>query len=125
MLNTYGVTEVTVYQSAAVCYVGMPRSLVGHTFANVSIHVDGEEVGEIYIGGVQVARGYLNQPELTAERFLPVPGQTEVAYSGAPCERWFRTGDLGRCDSPIHRRGCKFTTATHRFTAAGANSPLR
>ncbi|WP_153509097.1 non-ribosomal peptide synthetase, partial [Dickeya oryzae] len=46
--------------------------------------------GELYIGGVQVARGYLNKPELSAERFLDDPFSTE------PNARMYRTGDLGR-----------------------------
>ena len=46
-------------------------------------------VGEVYIGGCGVARGYLGQPALTAERFLPDRG-------GAPGSLMYRTGDLGR-----------------------------
>jgi natural product biosynthesis luciferase-like monooxygenase protein/amino acid adenylation domain-containing protein/FkbM family methyltransferase len=46
--------------------------------------------GEIYIGGVAVARGYLHQPELTAERFIPNP------YEKSPESRLYRTGDLAR-----------------------------
>ena len=47
-------------------------------------------VGELYIGGAGVGRGYFNQPELTAERFLPDP------YSREEGARVYRTGDLGR-----------------------------
>jgi thioesterase domain-containing protein len=58
-------------------------------------------VGEIYIGGTPVGRGYLNRPELTAERFLRDP------FMDNPNARMYRTGDLGRFlpDGSIEFRG--------------------
>jgi amino acid adenylation domain-containing protein len=99
LLNLYGSSEVaadaTFYDtrrlspSAASVPIGVP-------IAGVTVHVLDEklepvrdrESGEIYVGGVCLARGYLDRPDLTAERFV-----TDPLGSG---ERLYRTGDLGR-----------------------------
>jgi amino acid adenylation domain-containing protein len=74
-------------------------------------------VGELYIGGECVAKGYLNRAELTAERFLPDP------FSGRPNARLYRTGDLvrffedgniellGRADGQVKIRGFRLELA--------------
>lgn len=94
MLNVYGPTETTVNTTAAVCRPGHPIT-VGRPLEGYEIFVlDGElrplprgAVGELYIGGPGVARGYLKQPSLTASSFIVSP------HSG---QRLYRTGDLGR-----------------------------
>jgi amino acid adenylation domain-containing protein len=96
-LNSYGPTETTVCVSFAEIPPGQPIH-IGCPIANTQIHIldeQGREVpigvaGEIHIGGVQVARGYLHRPGLTAQRFVANP------YSGEPGARMYRTGDLGR-----------------------------
>jgi amino acid adenylation domain-containing protein len=97
--NLYGPSETTTYST----WVVMRRehghaAHVGRPLANTRIYlldargqpVPVGVVGEMYIGGAGVARGYLNQPELTAERFVADPFVNEVNA------RMYRTGDLAR-----------------------------
>ncbi|UGQ48158.1 non-ribosomal peptide synthetase [Massilia endophytica] len=101
MVNEYGPTETVV---GCVTYE-VPEALesqhavpIGQPIANTRIYIldaEGQPVppgvsGELFIGTVGVARGYLNREELNAERFLPDP------FSAAPGARMYRTGDLGR-----------------------------
>ena len=97
-LNGYGPTECTIGATFGVCRAGEGRAPIGRPIPEVSVYLldarlspvaDGE-VGEIHIGGVGVARGYLRRPGMTAERFLPDPFADR---SGA---RMYRTGDLAR-----------------------------
>ncbi|MEW6734140.1 MAG: amino acid adenylation domain-containing protein [Acidobacteriota bacterium] len=101
IFNEYGPTEATVgcsvYQvmaednSSGVVSIGRP-------IANTQLYILDEYhqavpigvIGELYIGGVGLAQGYLNQPDLTAERFIPNP------YGRESGTRLYRTGDLAR-----------------------------
>jgi amino acid adenylation domain-containing protein len=101
LVNNYGPTECTVVATSGRVQpdegtYGAPS--IGRAIDSVNVHiVDGQmqpvpagTLGELLIGGAGVARGYLNAPELTAERFLPDP------FSDDPGARLYRTGDLGR-----------------------------
>ncbi|MCM2511231.1 non-ribosomal peptide synthetase, partial [Burkholderia glumae] len=96
--NLYGPTEAAVDVTAWTCDEDRASTPIGRPIANTRIYVldaRGQPVplgavGEIHIGGVQVARGYLNREALTAERFVHDP------FAGAPQARMYRTGDLGR-----------------------------
>ncbi|MBV6748763.1 amino acid adenylation domain-containing protein [Pseudomonas chlororaphis] len=98
--NLYGPTEAAIDVTAWDCSgPDTPDSTpIGKPVANTRIYLlDAHRqpvplgvAGEIYIGGVQVARGYLNRAQLTAERFLTDP------FSDDPNARLYRTGDLGR-----------------------------
>ncbi|HYO90249.1 MAG TPA: amino acid adenylation domain-containing protein, partial [Pyrinomonadaceae bacterium] len=101
IVNEYGPTETVVgcctYQFAAG--ETQPGAVpIGRPIANTQIYVLNEEgqpvpvgiVGEIFIGGEGVARGYLNHPELTAEKFIP------DSISGEKGRRLYRSGDLGK-----------------------------
>lgn len=99
--NHYGPTETHVVTALNLHAnpEGWPTlPSIGRPIDNTQIYILGKRcqltprgvVGEIYIGGANVASGYLHRPELTAERFIPDP------FSSAPSARLYRTGDLGR-----------------------------
>lgn len=124
LLNMYGLTETTVTSSIytldgdQVDSNGAIAFPIGRPIANTQMYVLDADmqpvpegvVGEIYIGGEGLGRGYLNRPELTADRFIPNPFGIEGA-------RLYKTGDracyltdgniefLGRSDHQVKMRG--------------------
>lgn len=103
LMNLYGPTETTVAVTswdATACSNEdtFRRAPIGRPLANLEAHILDSHlqpvpvgvVGELFVGGIGLARGYLNQPELTRDRFLPHP------FRSKPGERLYRTGDLAR-----------------------------
>lgn len=100
--NTYGPTETTVTAALFQCSYQDDQPWhhipIGYPLANTKLYILDSNlqpvpvgvVGELYIGGSGVGRGYLNRPALTAERFLPDP------FSGTPGARLYQTGDRAR-----------------------------
>ncbi|MGR9091931.1 MAG: AMP-binding protein, partial [Gammaproteobacteria bacterium] len=130
LVDAYGPTEATVYATHAVCESGGVAT-IGRPNANMRIYILDPNcnpvppgvTGELYIAGDGVARGYVNEPELTSERFQ------HVAFAGVGVERCYRTGDLakylpdgrvvllGRLDHQLKVRG-------HRIEAAEIEAAL-
>ncbi|WP_202080467.1 non-ribosomal peptide synthetase [Caldalkalibacillus salinus] len=116
--NAYGPTEATIWATIAECEPQQPVT-IGKAIEHVQLYVldqVGQPVpkgvdGELYIGGISVARGYLNQQALTDARFIPNPFSTD------PDDRLYQTGDkvrytmdgqlafLGRIDQQVKVRG--------------------
>ncbi|MFE3826830.1 amino acid adenylation domain-containing protein [Streptomyces sp. NPDC059092] len=146
LVNLYGPTECTINASSfvvdrAALEDGPLVMPIGTPVHDTSLHVlkpDGKpvsagEIGELYIGGAQVARGYLGRPDLTGDRFMADP------FSDAPGSRLYRTGDLahvnadgtvqfvGRADNQVKLRGYRVeldeirqTVETHDWVRAAA-----
>ena len=98
LFNEYGPTEGTVWSTVARFKPDTSEVTIGSRITNVCVYVLDEHLsivpigvgGEIYIGGEGLARGYMNQPALTAQRFVPNP------FSRQPGARLYKTGDLAR-----------------------------
>jgi AMP-binding enzyme/Phosphopantetheine attachment site/AMP-binding enzyme C-terminal domain len=121
LYNLYGPTEVTIDATFSECTIkhAAATAPLGKPLANMCIYVMNQwselapmgAPGELFVGGAGLARGYLGQPGLTAERFVPDP------FSKVPGKRLYRTGDrvrwrpdgelefLGRVDHQVKLRG--------------------
>jgi amino acid adenylation domain-containing protein len=121
--NLYGPTEAAVDVTCWECRRsgGPPTVPIGRPVANTQIYILDDRLeavpigvsGELHIGGVQVARGYIRRPDLTSEKFIPDP------FCRTPGARLYRTGDLacylpdgnilylGRLDHQVKIRGLR------------------
>jgi amino acid adenylation domain-containing protein len=96
--NHYGPTEASIMATAAECNPDGTKPSIGRPIPNTQAYILDRYLqpvpvgvtGELYLAGVGLSRGYLNQPDLTAERFIPDP------FSAGPGARMYRTGDLAR-----------------------------
>ncbi len=126
LYNMYGITEGTIHSTAIEIISNMREndaSLIGNPLAGINIAVVDEhgapvkknDIGEVKISGISISQGYLNQPELTSERFVVTD------YDGTGKKRWLQTGDLvkvgdngleyiGRKDKLIKVRGYRVST---------------
>jgi amino acid adenylation domain-containing protein len=96
--NMYGPTETTIWSSAALVARDDTPINIGQPIANTQLYILDPHLqpvpvgvaGELHIGGVGLARGYHNRPELTAEKFISHP------FHSKPETRLYKTGDLAR-----------------------------
>ena len=122
LINMYGITETTVHVTfhqvtEAEIRASDGRSIIGRPLPETEVWVlDRHQrvlpvgvVGELYVGGTGVGLGYLNRPDLTAERFLPDPrGHGRRLYRSGDLGRWREDGELeylGRNDHQVQVRG--------------------
>lgn len=115
ILNTYGPTEITVSSNAAVLndaeYITIGRPLLNYTEYIVDKYGDIAPfgvIGELYIGGIGVAKGYRNLPEKTAEAFIEYHGMR--MYRSGDYAKWDKDGNvmiLGRLDNQVKLRGLR------------------
>jgi acyl-CoA synthetase (AMP-forming)/AMP-acid ligase II len=147
--NMYGPTETTIWSTTTVISSSLAHVSLGYPIVNTQIYlldahlqpVPVGAAGEIYIGGEGLARGYLNQSALTAERFLPNPfvgvsGQEPrtVPTASLPCAcpggRLYRTGDVARYHADgqleyLGRRDQQVKLRGHRIELGEIEASLR
>jgi amino acid adenylation domain-containing protein len=128
LVNMYGITETTVHVTYRPLVTadaqGLNGSVIGRSIPDLQTYILDQQfrpvpagvVGEMYVGGAGVARGYVNRPDLAAERFVPHPFSTKPGarlYRTGDLARWSDNGDLeylGRNDHQVKIRGFRIET---------------
>jgi amino acid adenylation domain-containing protein len=120
--NLYGPTEASVDVTHFTTSRGNTKIPIGKPIWNTQMYVLGKEeqllpvgvTGELYIGGAGLARGYLNKPELTGEKFISSPFKAgERLYKTGDTGRWLADGNIeyiGRSDDQVKIRGHRIET---------------
>ncbi|GEC88669.1 amino acid adenylation domain-containing protein [Brevibacillus brevis] len=117
--NLYGPTETTIEVTYYDCHADSTVIPIGKPIDNTQAYIINKEchlqpvgvMGELVIGGVGLARGYVGKPELTAERFIPNPYgrlSEEKMYRTGDYARWMPDGNIeymGRMDNQVKIRG--------------------
>ncbi|MEM7132270.1 MAG: amino acid adenylation domain-containing protein [Chloroflexota bacterium] len=118
-INSYGATELTIdssyFEEKTVDNFHDEISLIGRPLPTMQLYILAQAyqpvplgvASELYVGGAGLARGYLNQPELTAERFIEHPEFGRLYKTGDLC-RWLPDGNIeyiGRTDLQVKLRG--------------------
>lgn len=116
IINEYGPTESTVGCTIYDVHADDESVLIGRPIANTAIYIVDEYnnlqaegvIGEVCIGGAGLAKGYLNQPVLTAEKFISNPFGAGRIYKTGDIGRWLPDGNLeykGRKDDQVKIKG--------------------
>lgn len=114
--NMYGPTETTIWSTCKRLSLTDTNITVGDAIANTTLYILDESKnildqgleGELYIGGLGVAKGYYNRPDLTQERFITHPQNSELIYATGDLARINQFGELevlGRLDGQVKVRG--------------------
>lgn len=132
LANIYGPTEASIYSAYYNCHEHMESVPIGKPVGNAKLYIlQGNKQcgigipGELCITGEGVAKGYLNLPELTAQKFVENPYGEGVMYRSGDLAYWNYNGDieyLGRIDSQVKIRGFRIElgeveTAVRRYEA--------
>ena len=122
VFNMYGPTETTIWSTVSKLDLNDSRITIGTPINNTQVYILNDnmecvlpnEVGTIFIGGYGVTRGYINLPDLTAEKFINNPFKNDIIYDTGDLGSWDKNGNiiyLGRKDLQVKIRGYRIETS--------------